>query len=219
MEATSSEGQDDSIKECLILVSQKDTEVPPKPKPPKKNLTMLFVVMVVVVLILAFYVMTSSLGPHIGGVPPLTVGLAQYSSGSLNSSLPTTIAATWGASLSCSSSSPCQTDNFTLSASAELNTSMFGFKITTRSGSTVAGWVMVLWGYPQYPQVWSPPLAAWSQANNTWTAAHGLTLPIGGLQDDGVMLITAPGTTVIGSGDSLYAFGSGSRSVSGSTTL
>lgn len=144
------------------------------------------------------------------GEAPCTIGLAQTGSGTLNSGVPLS----WGVGQTCTSGSPCQMINFSLSASTRVNTGVFGFKITTTTSNTVTGWIIVLWSANG-----NDPLAAWSQANETWTAAHGQILPIGGLQDDGVLLISAPGTTLIGSGDTLSGFGTGSGSVSGQTTL
>lgn len=202
---------------------QPETSVPPRATPPKGSRNSLDVrglligVLAAVILVATLIMIPLFLNSgYICSCPPApsTIGLANTISGYLTSGVPISAEGTWGVGQSCTAVSPCQTDNFSLSTLPSVNTSWFGFKITATTGSTVTGWIMVLWNYQG-----TAPLAAWSQANSTWTAAHGQTLPIGGLQDDGVMLITAPGTTLIGSGDVLAAFGTGHGSVSGHTNL
>lgn len=172
---------------------------------------MIILVVVLMVAAVAGIIFLDSQGQVSSTNPNIrTVGLVETGSGTMK----TGVTLDWGVGQKCTASSVCQIDNFTLSASTGVDTGEFGFKITTRGGSMVTDWIIVLWDYTG-----TIPLAAYAQANSTWAAATGQILPIEGLQDDGVMLISAPGTILVGSNDTLSSFGTGSSGVSGWTTL
>jgi hypothetical protein len=128
------------------------------------------------------------------------------------STLGTPATYTW-ALASCVTATPCNTYNFSVNASSGLTTNQFGLKITTTTGDAVTGWLAVIWSTNG-----ATPLATWTPGSSSWTCLTS-TCPVGGLQDTGLLIITPQGTVLTGTGDSLWAYGLGSNSVSGQGTF
>ena len=120
-------------------------------------------------------------------------------------------------------------DNFTMSSTSGLTTSIFGLKIITATGSPVVGGTVATTCVALGPvdQATCPgPASGWyaviadtsgnvvstfSPTSNTWSASVTVS-------SSQTLVIVSAGI-LAGSGDSLTAFGTGSSSVSGSITM
>jgi hypothetical protein len=185
---------------------------PPAQTPPSKNrnsghiitiwIATLIVVAVCIVAIF-FYIYSQPSNDGQTGPAPPTFWIS-YAAG--NGSRTTDVPLAWGLTspLPCTA---CQTINFTVSATSGLGTDKVGLKILSKDGNPIStAWVAILW----LPEG-SEPLAAYSGATGAWTAAAGHTLPIYGLQDTGLMIIST--TTISGQGNTLRAIGTNGGSV------
>jgi hypothetical protein len=190
----------------------------PPPEKRRTSVTVLqgrtVVVAVVLAIVIMFAVVTIvyyAPNNNPGGCCPAAVEISfiQGENGSRNSNVPTT----WGltAPFPCTA---CATDNFTLYAPSGLTTDRFGLKIgNTSVNPTSTAWVAILWNYSGHT-----PLAGYSSSTGAWTAATGQTLPIGGLQDDGLMLVSTVSLT--GQHNILFVIGTGGLpAVGGQVTL
>jgi hypothetical protein len=115
----------------------------------------------------------------------------------------------------------CMAINFTLTPNGPITTGQFGMKVMNTTGGyrLATGWVAILWNAGG-----SAPLAGYTPGPNSsgdatgiWVAATGATLPITGLHEDHMMLITP--VSIGNQGYTLYVFETSSQPVGGGTLL
>jgi uncharacterized membrane protein (DUF485 family) len=170
------------------------------------------VTLLIVVVVSGSYVL--SYDAHAGSVSCCEWAGKSYTFGLTGiGTLDTPTAYPW-ASASCVTATPCNTYNFSVSASSGLVSSEFGLRILTITGNSVTGWEAVIWSVGQT----TPPLATWTEGSTSWTCLTSLC-PVGGLQGTGLLIITPQGTVLTGTGDLLLSYGLGSNSVSGQATF
>jgi len=168
----------------------------------------ILLVAITVVLAAVLYVLVSGYMTGSSSAPK-TYSMSQTGSGTLA----TTAAYSW-ALATCVNASPCNTYNFSVSASSGLTTANFGIKILGTNGGVIGNnWEAIIWSVGG-----SQPEAQWNSTTGSstgWVCLSGLTCPVGGLQDTGLLIITHPAQKLAGTGDTLSVYGLGSASVSG----
>jgi hypothetical protein len=183
----------------------------------KHQMVLIIVIVIVVVIAIAAFaflvlISVSTPGPT-GTTAPKTLSMSSTGSGTLGTPSPYSWALT-----SCVTATPCNTYNYTVSASSGLTTDQFGIKLMTTSGTLVPdNWIAVIWSFNG-----TQPEALWNSStsiNTGWTCLSGLTCPVNALQDAGLLVITPHGMDLAGTGDTLAVYGLGSTSVSGEVTF